>query len=241
REPAEHWKYDRETRLFSRMAGRRPAGYVRASDNSKAFDDPGIFIELPLPNKIRPRVNAWREANYPGVSGITKRLLDHWCDPEQRENRRLFFCQLEAIETLIWLSEAPAAERVGIDIPSDGGEFQRLCCKMATGSGKTIVMAMLIAWQILNKVTYPQDDRFSKHIFIIAPGLTVKSRLQVLIPAGLGNYFDEFDIVPGGSLRDQLRLGKVLVRNWHVLNWETDDKLKKRRSVDKRGAKSDEA
>src|SRR2546425_937941 len=68
-EPAEHWRYDRESRLFSRAPGRRPAGYVRASDNSKAFDDPGIFIELPLPNKIRPRVNAWREANYPGVRG----------------------------------------------------------------------------------------------------------------------------------------------------------------------------
>jgi len=57
---------------------------------------------------------------------------------------------------------------------------------MATGSGKTVVMAMLVVWQVLNKVTYPQDDRFSKHIFIIAPGLTVKSRLQVLIPAGPG-------------------------------------------------------
>ena len=148
----------------------------------------------------------------------------------------MFFCQLEAIETLIWLTEAPASERVGIAIPSDGGAFQRLCCKMATGSGKTVVMAMLVAWQVLNKVTYPQDDRFSKHIFIIAPGLTVKSRLQVLIPAGPGNYYDEFDIVPGG-LRDQLRQGKVMVRNWHVLNWETDDKLKKKRSVDKRGAK----
>ena len=68
---------------------------------------------------------------------------------------------------------------------------------MATGSGKTIVMAMLIAWQVLNKVTYPQDARFSKHIFVVAPGLTVKNRLQVLIPAGTGNYYEEFNIVPG--------------------------------------------
>ncbi len=91
-EPREHWKYDRETRLFSRVAGRRPAGYVRASESSKAFDDPGVFVELPLVNKIRPRVKAWREAGYPGVTGITKRLLEHWRDPEQREFRRLFFC-----------------------------------------------------------------------------------------------------------------------------------------------------
>ena len=65
--------------------------------------------------------------------------------------------QLEAIETLIWLTEAPASEKVGIDIPSDGGSFSRLCSKMATGSGKTVVMAMLIAWKVINKVTYPQD------------------------------------------------------------------------------------
>ena len=84
---------------------------------------------------------------------------------------------------MIWLTEAPVAERVGITVPSDGGTFQRLCCKMATGSGKTVVMAMAIAWQVLNKVAYPQDDRFAKHILIVAPGLTVKSRLQVLCPS----------------------------------------------------------
>jgi type III restriction enzyme len=238
-EPAEHWRYDRESRLFSRVPGRRSAGYVRASGDSKAFDDPGIFIELPLPNKIRPRVNAWREANYPGVSGITKRLLDHWRDPEQRENRRLFFCQLEAIETLIWLTEGPTADRVGINIPGDTGKFHRLCSKMATGSGKTIVMAMLIAWQILNKVTYPQDKRFSKNVFIVAPGLTVKNRLQVLVP-GPNDYYREFSIIPSG-LEDKLRQGKIAVRNWHALDWDSEERIAKRRSVDKRGALSDEA
>lgn len=175
------------------------------------------------------------------ATGITRRLLEHWNNPEQRDSsKRFFFCGLEAMETLIWLTEGPASERVGIAIPSDGGGFQRLCCKMATGSGKTVVMAMLVAWQVLNKVAYPQDDRYAKHIFIVAPGLTVKSRLQVLIPSGPGNYYDEFNIVPTG-LRQQLRQGKVLVRNWHILNWETEEKVKKRRSVDKRGAKSDEA
>lgn len=239
-EPRHHWHYHRETQTFSLEDGRRPAGYVIASESSRGFDDPGRFIPIELVNHIRPRVKAWREAGYPGVSGITRRLLEHWRGSERYERQRLFFCQFEAIETLIWLTEAPASERVGIAIPSDGGAFQRLCCKMATGSGKTVVMAMLVAWQVLNKVTYPQDDRFSKHIFIVAPGLTVKSRLQVLLPAGPGNYYDEFDIVPAG-LREQLRQGKVVVRNWHALNWETDDKLKKKRSVDKRGAKSDEA
>ncbi len=104
-EPIEHWKYNRETRRFTREPGRRPAGYVRASEASKSFDDPGEFVELPLVNQIRPRVKAWREADYPGATGITKRLLKHWRDLEQREtSRRFFFCQLEAIETLMWLS-----------------------------------------------------------------------------------------------------------------------------------------
>ncbi len=238
-EPKHYWSYDRESRTFDQKDGRRPAGYVIASQSSKAFDDPGIFVEIPLVNQIRPRVKAWREAGYPGVTGITKRLLEHWNNPDEREHQ-FFFCQLEAMETLIWLAEAPASEKVGIEIPSDGGAFSRLCSKMATGSGKTIVMAMLIAWQVVNKATYPQDSRFSKHIFVVAPGLTVKSRLGVLEPAGKNNFYDEFNVVPG-ALLDKLRQGKVLVRNWHTLNWETDERIAKRKSVDKRGAKSDEA
>ena len=237
-EPKRHWRYDRQTRMFDLVEGRRPAGYVVASPDSKAFDDPGIFVEIPLVNQIRPRVKAWREAGYPGVTSITKRLLEHWRDPER--DQRFFFCQLEAVETLIWLTEAPAAERVGIEIPGDGGDFERQCCKMATGTGKTIVMAMVIAWHILNKVANPQDARFSKNVLVIAPGLTVKSRLAVLEPAGAGNYFEAFDIVPS-SLLDKLRQGRVLVRNWHALAWESEEQIQKRKSVDKRGAKSDEA
>lgn len=243
-EPKSHWLYHRETRSFALEPGRRPAGYVRASEASKSFDDPGEFIELPLVNKIRPRVKAWREADYPGASGITKRLLKHWGDLEQREDvRRFFFCQLEAVETLVWLTEAPESDRVGIKVPSDGGDFTRLCSKMATGSGKTILMSMLIAWQVLNKVTYPQDKRFSKNILVIAPGLTVKNRLEVLVPGSAGNYYQEFQIVPPG-LEDKLRQGqtcRVQVRNWHKLDWESEEQISKRRSVDKRGALSDEA
>ena len=239
-EPARHWRYDRETRTFDLVEGRRPAGYVVASPDSKAFDDPGIFVEIPLVNQIRPRLKAWRDAGYPGVTGITRRLLEHWRDPEEFDARRFFFCQLEAVETLIWLTEAPAAERVGIELPGDGGAFLRRCCKMATGTGKTIVMAMTIAWHILNKVANPQDARFSKNVLVVAPGLTVKSRLAVLETAGAGNYYEAFNIVPS-ALLDSLRQGKVLVRNWHALAWESEAQIKKRKSVDKRGAKSDEA
>ncbi len=242
-EPKQYWSYDRETRLFSLEDGRRPAGYIVATERSKAFDDPGRFIEIPLVNRIRPRIKAWREHSthpYAGVTGITRRLLEHWHNLEERKYRRFFFCQLEAMETIIWLTEAPQSEKVGIEILSDGGPFHRLCSKMATGSGKTIVMAMLIAWQVLNKITYPQDTRFSKHIFVVAPGLTVKSRLGVLIPPALGNYYEEFNIIPPGLI-EKLRQGKILVRNWHALNWETEDQVARKRSVDKRGAKSNEA
>ncbi len=239
-EPQRHWRYDRETRTFDLVDGRRPAGYVVATPGSRAFDDPGIFVEIPLVNQIRPRVKRWREAGYPGVTSITKRLLEHWRDPEEFEARRFFFCQLEAVETLIWLVEAPAAERVGIEIPGDGGAFVRQCCKMATGSGKTLVMAMVIAWHILNKVAAPQDARFSKNVLVIAPGLTVKKRLAVLELAAVGNYYEAFNIVPS-ALLDKLRQGKVVVRNWHALAWESEEQIKKRRSVDKRGVKSDEA
>ncbi|MFH1503802.1 MAG: DEAD/DEAH box helicase family protein, partial [Candidatus Omnitrophota bacterium] len=239
-EPQEYWHYERATRIFKKEKGRRPAGYVMATPGSKAFDDPGMFVEIPLVNDIRKRIKKWRNDGYPGVTGITKRLLEHWYNLEERQYRRFFFCQLESIETLIWLFEAPNSEKVGIKIPSDGGEFQRICSKMATGSGKTIVMSMLIAWQVLNKVTYSKDTRFSKNILIIAPGLTVKSRLQVLIPDSPNNYYDEFNIIPVGLI-ETLRQGQVVIHNWHILNWDTEEKLQKKRSVDKRGVKSDEA
>ena len=109
---------------------------------------------------------------------------------EEFEGRRFFFCQLEAVETLIWLLESPAADRVGIEIASDGGEFARQCCKMATGSGKTIVMAMVIAWHVLNRVATPQDARFAKNVLVVAPGLTVKNRLAVLEPSADDNYYE---------------------------------------------------
>ena len=241
-EPTRFWRYKRETRQFVLEEGaRRQAGYVKATPGSRSFDDPGVFVEIPLVNRIRPRIKAWRERGYPGVTGITKRLLEHWNDCEQRDSsRQFFFCTLEAIETLIWLRESAESERTGIEIPTDGGPFPRVCSKMATGGGKTTVMAMLIAWHILNKITYPQDARFSKNVFVIAPGLTVKNRLQVLDPLRAENYYSDFGIIPPG-LSEGLRQGRVRIRNWHTLSWETEQQLAKRRSVDKRGAKSDEA
>lgn len=239
REPEHHWKYDLNGQTFVQEAGRRPAGYFIAGQGSNQYNDIGQFVQLPLVNKIRPRVKAWREAGYPGVTGVTKKLLDHWNDKDARQYQ-FFFCQMDAIETLIWLTEAPEADRVGVDVPGDGGAFRRLCTKLCTGGGKTTVMAMLIAWMVCNKAAYPQDRRFSKNVFIVAPGLTVKSRLQVLQTGGTDNYYTQFSVVPVG-LMDKLRQGRVMITNWQALAWDSEETLQKRRSVDKRGAKSDEA
>ncbi len=239
-EPQFHWYYDRKKRNFEKRAGRRPAGYIAATPGSTSFDDPGIFHQIELVEQIRPRVKAWRDDGYSGTTGITRRLLTHWNDNEERKEHNFFFCQFEAIETLIWLTEASTAQKTGIEIPYDGGAFSRWCSKMATGSGKTVIMAMLIAWQVLNKINYAQDTRFSKYILIVAPGLTVKNRLDVLKPTDTGNYYEEFNIVPVG-LMEGLRQGKIKIINWHKLAWQTPEQLAKKPSVDKRGAKSDEA
>lgn len=238
REPTCHWKNDFNSQSFVKESGRRPAGFFVAGQGSNAYNDIGKFVELPLVNMIRPRVKAWKNAGYPGATGITKKLLAHWNDSSQRMYQ-FFFCQIDAIETLIWLVEAPQSEKIGINIPSDGSDFKRICTKLCTGGGKTAVMAMLIAWSICNKVTYPKDNRFSKYVFIVAPGLTVKSRLQVLKLGG-NNYYQEFNIVPFG-LADKLNQGKVVVTNWQALAWDDAEAIAKRKSVDKRGPLSDEA
>jgi type III restriction enzyme len=194
-EPKDHWSYNTNTQAFDRIPGRRSAGYFVAGQGSNQYNDIGDFIKLPEVNEIRKRVKTWRENNYPGITSITRKLLEHWYSKETRRFP-FFFCQLDAIETLIWLTEAPDAEKTGIVLKGDGGEFKRICTKLCTGGGKTIVMAMLIAWQICNKVSYVQDKRYSKNVFIVAPGLTVRERLQVLKTGGNDNYYIEFNIVP---------------------------------------------
>ena len=239
-EPARHWDYDRQNEIHIIKEHRRPAGFFVATDTKHMADDPGKFVPIELVNDIRGRVARWREAGYHGATPQTKDLLRHWRDEGFNKERRFYFCQLEAMETLIWLSEARGQDRDDVVIPGDGGMFPRLCSKMGTGTGKTIVMAMLMAWQIVNKVSKPEDNRFSSHIFIVAPGLTVRNRLSVLLPSNKGNYFDAYHIVPSKH-RKKLSRGVIAIRNWHALNYDTNEKLRKRRGVDKRGAKSDEA
>ncbi len=82
-EPARYWHYDRTTRRFDLAVGRRLAGYVVASLDSRAFDDPGVFVETPLVNRVRGRGRAWRDAGYPATTGVAKRLLSYWNDPDE--------------------------------------------------------------------------------------------------------------------------------------------------------------
>jgi type III restriction enzyme len=166
--------------------GRRPAGYyfrarARANERQLSMLSDEQFEELAVVNQVRQQVRAWRAAGYPGATPVTRQLLAHWTQPERE--RRLFFCQLEAAETVIWLVEIRGDRRLGIDIPLDtpldgaSKPLLRYAVKMATGSGKTVVMAMLMAWSFVNKAYTPQDRRFSDGVLIVTPNLTVKERL----------------------------------------------------------------
>jgi type III restriction enzyme len=229
--PTGHWVEGKGGRLEIKPE-RRPASYevFDARNNTKRT------VELGLANAIRARVDAWREAGWPGVTIVTRKLLEHWHDAAARQYP-FYFCQLEAIETLIWWVEGAAAHQQGIALPGDGGPWERLCNKMATGAGKTTVMAMIITWQVLNALTYPKRQKdFSRAVLIVAPGLTVRERLQVLLPRD-GSYYDEFSLCPSEALRARLNQAVVLIENWHTLMplKEAD------RSVVKKGRESDEA
>jgi type III restriction enzyme len=233
-EPTHHWAYEEGQPVLK--PGRRPAGYylkARTRDPQLAMLEEE-FVPLDLVNTIRERVRAWREGGYPGVTPITRQLLNHWNHPERE--RKLFFCQREAAETLIWLVEAPAAEKQGIVIPRDNG-LTRYACKMATGSGKTVVMGMVIAWQVLNKLASPQDRRFSDAALLVCPNLTIRERLQVLLPWKPGNYYEKFDLVPRGML-ERLQQGRFQITNWHLFQPRDDGRS---RGVVQRGVESDTA
>lgn len=229
--PAQHWVEGKGGKLEVKPE-RRPASYevFDARNNTKRTE------ALDLVNTIRARVDQWREDSWPGVTIITRKLLEHWHDQGARPYP-FYFCQLEAIETLIWWVEGAEAYKQGIAIPGDGGPWERLCNKMATGAGKTTVMAMIITWQVLNALTYPKRSKdFSRAVFIVAPGLTVRERLQVLLPAE-GSYYDEFNLCPSEALRQKLNQAEVLIDNWHGLMPLKDVD----RSVVKKGRESDEA
>ena len=232
--PVQHWQQARDGGL-SLVTKRRDAGYeIFDVCNNTRRTEP-----LDRVNEIRGRVDAWRAADCPGITSVTRTLLDHWRDraPGVRD-LPFYFCQIEAIETLIWWTEATQEFRQGVYIPGDGGAWERLCSKMATGTGKTTLMAMIITWQVLNALTYPKRNKdFSKSIFVVAPGLTVKERLRVLYPGDPSNFYDAFGLCPSDALRQKLNRMDILIENWHTLM-----PLKEQdRSVVKKGKESDKA
>ncbi|WP_416201872.1 BPTD_3080 family restriction endonuclease [Thermoflexus sp.] len=233
-EPTRYWAYEQGQPVLKE--GRRPAGYYlkpRTRGPQMALLEEE-FVPLELVNTIRERVRAWRERGYPGVTSITRQLLNYWNRPERE--RRLFFCQREAAETLIWLVEAPPAEKQGLTIPKDNG-LTRYACKMATGAGKTVVMGMVIAWQVLNKRASPRDRRFSDAVLVVCPNLTIRERLQVLLPWKPSNYYEKFDLVPQEMLK-QLQQGRFQITNWHLFQPKDDSRS---RSVVQRGIESNTA
>ncbi|MEM9231702.1 MAG: DEAD/DEAH box helicase family protein [Pseudomonadota bacterium] len=170
---------------------------------------------------VRPEVDRWRALppSKWGVTPETERLLRWWRDESVREFP-FFFCQLEAVETIIWLTEvAPKTYRdelISANETANPGLF-RIAAKMATGSGKTTVMALLIAWQAINAARRPTSSRFTSGFLIVAPGITIRDRLRVLQPEESGNYFEDAKrrIVPPEMLGD-LRKARVVVSNYHA-------------------------
>ncbi|OYD14341.1 hypothetical protein CH330_08885, partial [candidate division WOR-3 bacterium JGI_Cruoil_03_51_56] len=246
-EPTRYWEYKEGQPVLS--DGRRPAGYYlkpRTKGNQVSMFEEE-FVPLEAVNKIRDKVAAWRNSSYKGLANpITRQLLNHWRNPERE--RKLFFCQIEAVETLIWLVEGPAAEKQGLNIPKDAPNdpeglakgykaLTRYACKMATGSGKTVVMGMVIAWQVLNKLANPQDKRFSDTVLLVCPNITIRKRLRVLLPWNKDNYYHKFDLVPRG-LVEKLHQGRYFITNWHLFLPKDDSRS---RSVVQRGEESERA
>ncbi|MDR0250061.1 MAG: DEAD/DEAH box helicase family protein [Burkholderiales bacterium] len=177
-------------------------------------------------NAVRQEVDKWRALSNPAdwrVTPETARLLQHWRHHEF-SGLRPFFCQIEAVETAIWLTEV--APRIG----NTGGSFLdhleranqdanpellRLALKLATGAGKTTVMAMLIAWQTINAVRSPTSQRFTRGFLVVTPGITIKDRLQVLQPNDPYSYYRSRELVPGDMLAD-LERAKIVITNYHA-------------------------
>lgn len=262
-EPDLHWVYDQTTGIPTRTEGRRPASYwYKTERTGTAQQQLGFMAEedrddLPLVNALRDDVRRWRKSGWLGASETTKTLLRHWSRDDRL--RRLFFCQIEAAETLIYLREMLAQGRVPrftpklslqdhralmegvsprpdewkanvaqhpklVDQPHEAGwaALVRYGCKMATGSGKTVVMALLLAWAFCNRGRTPADTRYPRRALVVCPNLTIKERLSVLRPGDVDNYFDKFDLVPT-ALRTELAKGRVMVTNWHVFSPEAEE------------------
>ncbi len=229
-EPSLHFQFSDEGITNEIVEGRRTSSYFVPIAKAKKKGSKQLQFETEwtqdrieenkLVNDIRRRVALWRTGGYLGVTPTTARLISYWTDPSRE--RKLFFCQNEALETAIYITEV--ARKYGDawienDIrkanDSSNPGLPRTAFKMATGSGKTVVMAMLIAWQTLNKRANPQDARFADTFLIVTPGITIRDRLRVLMPNDPENYYRQRDILPAES-REQLGQAKIIITNYHA-------------------------
>ena len=190
-------------------------------------------------NEIRQYIDQWRALPTPEqwqVTPETARLLQHW-RKYPFQNARPFFCQVEAIETAIWLTEvAPQHGERGkkfLDYLTASNaqanpELFRIALKLATGAGKTTVIAMLIAWQTINAVRHPNSKIFTRGFLVTTPGITIRDRLRVILPSDPDNYYKERELIPGDLLTDIAR-AKIVITNYHAF------KLRERMEVSKVG------
>lgn len=177
-------------------------------------------------NTLRERVDQWRRISDPArwhVTPATARLLQHWRQ-YPFPGIRPFFCQIEAVETAIWLTEvAPHQGKRHADLLTHlrhanaqaNPQLARVALKLATGAGKTTVMAMLIAWQTINAVRHPQSRRFTRGFLVVTPGITIRDRLQVLLPSDPANYYTHRELVPADMLAEMAR-ARIVITNYHA-------------------------
>ncbi|MEM9625352.1 MAG: DEAD/DEAH box helicase family protein [Pseudomonadota bacterium] len=243
--PAQHWHLNDDGQPTDiKLPERRPSKLITPVPKSRKRRGKGGQTELgldsteglsdetqeyaaePIVNDIRRQVDEWRKLPSPdqwGVTPQTARLLQHWRS-YGFQGIRPFFCQVEAVETAIWLAEvAPRSSARGKPIwqhldaanKASNPDLFRIALKLATGAGKTTVMAMLIAWQTVNSVRQPDSKRYSKGFLIVAPGITIKDRLRVLLPNDPESYYRERELVPPDMLND-IASAKIVITNYHA-------------------------
>jgi len=256
-EPRVHWELDAEGQPTQNIIeSRRRASFItpipkprkrKDSDQQQLVFDEGKGLSTQeqqydptsIINRVRDHVSQWRaipNANDWHVTPETARLLQHWRH-HRFSNIRPFFCQIEAIETLIWLTEV--APHLGtrqrpllryiqeVSTEANPG-LLRVALKMATGSGKTTVMAMIIAWQTINAVRRPGSKKFTRGFLVVTPGITIRDRLRVLLPNDPDSYYASRELVPRDML-DDLNRAKIVITNYHGL------KLRERIQLSKGG------
>jgi type III restriction enzyme len=231
--PEAHYALGEKGPTGAVLPGRRPSESfipVPASKKGRVADQQLLDFDVTgerreqnsLINDIRREVERWRASNWNGVTPYTRKLLAHWAAKPPNRDDPVLFCQREAAETAIFLAEvagrhgtADFRRRLEPENARHNDALPRVGLKMATGTGKTVVMAMLIAWQTINKAMAPKDPRFTKRFLVVTPGITIRDRLGVLHPERTDNYYRERDLVPP-DLWDALLHAQIHIVNYHA-------------------------